>query len=321
MKKSSKLILIFAVIVLVIAVVFFVLIKNKNESEEKTESNNKNNENNTEVTAKEDDSQTDIFEITGVMTLNNKITYYCIIKDSDDYDEIEVKAKDFDLPSVLMDYNDDIELQLKYSTNDKTVYDCKVINKSTGQVIDDISEDHLYKLFNIEYGKTIQEVKYVNEIYLSALIEKEIYKFQNDGSENLPTIINDIDYNCIVYTKYYDDSKYEKNIYASKNIKGDSISDSFNEGECLYIMFKKAKNDELLSLIEDDDILYIDDSIENGDELSYSFEKYIYNETDKEIKLKVINNSFGTENEKEYVIEPNEICGFDWMIDSVIVEY
>ena len=56
--------------------------------------------------------------------------------------------------------------------------------------------------------------------------------------------------------------------------------------------------------------------------MQYQFEKYIYNDTDKEITVNTKDVVVsGAEDTKTVVIGKGEIYGFDWMIDSATISY
>lgn len=47
---------------------------------------------------------------------------------------ISFDAADYNLPDNLFEYNGDIMLRLTYSEQDRSVYDCKVVNKIIGEI-------------------------------------------------------------------------------------------------------------------------------------------------------------------------------------------
>lgn len=108
-----------------------------------------------------------------------------------------------------------------------------------------------------------------------------------------------------------------------KEISGSSISMSFNEynsGETFNIMYKVIENEELLKLIKEDEVIYLS-KYNDGDVLEYQFEKYIYNDTEKNITIHIKDTAFGVEKTDSIVIEKGKIYGFDWMIDSASISY
>lgn len=74
-------------------------------------------------------------------------------------------------------------------------------------------------------------------------------------------------------------------------------------------------------MISKNEIIYLD-NYKTGDKLNYNnFEKYIYNNTQNDITIRVKNAVSGVEILNEAVtIEKNQIYGFDWMIDSAVIE-
>lgn len=263
------------------------------------------------------------FKLNSYSSFNNEMIYGCNIEKDSELKSLSINATEFNLPSNLYDYKDDIRMRVTYSEEDYKVYDCKVINYKTGKLIEDLSEENINKLFNIEYGKNITEKLWSDKIKLSEMDENGIYKYTASSTTQFPEIENDIGKNCIIYLKERGDKTYEREINMSKNILGNGISDSFNEynsGESFCIMYKSLENSELLDLVEKDEIIILS-KYKDGDKLEYEFEKYIYNDTDKNITVNTKNNAFGVENSNSVVIEKGEIYGFDWKIDSAIISY
>ena len=107
------------------------------------------------------------------------------------------------------------------------------------------------------------------------------------------------------------------------NISSTALHFSFDEyssGESFSIMYKKISNDELLKLIEKDEIIYLS-NYNNGDKLKYQFEKYIYNDTEKDIIINTKDTTFGVETSNSVLIPKGEIYEFDWMIDYIDIKY
>lgn len=271
----------------------------------------------------DNEKMTKDFELNSYASSNNKIIYGCNIEKNGELKSLSINATEFNLPSNLYDYKDYIRMRVTYSEDDLKVYDCKVINYKTGELIEDLSEENINKLFNIEYGKNITEKSWSDKIKLSELNENVIYKYTASSTTQFPEIENDIGKNCIIYIKEKDDKTYEKKINMFKQISGNEVSFSFNEydsGESFSIMYKSLKNSELLDLIEKDEIIYLS-KYKDGDKLKYQFEQYIYNDTDKDITVNTKNTVFGIEDSNSVVIGKGEIYGFDWMIDSATITY
>ena len=81
-------------------------------------------------------------------------------------------------------------MRVTYSEEDYKVYDCKVINYKTGELIEDLSEENINKLFNIEYGKNITEKSWSDKIKLSEINENVIYKYTANSTTQFPKIEN-----------------------------------------------------------------------------------------------------------------------------------
>lgn len=209
----------------------------------------------------------------------------------------------------------------------------EVIAKNIGNAVITVStEDGKYKDIcnvsvikkeDIEDGKNINEKKWVETIKLSELKENEIYKYTADSTTQFPKIENDIGKNCLIYIKGRLDDDYKKEINMYNDISSTALHFSFDEyssGESFSIMYKKISNDELLKLIEKDEIIYLS-NYNNGDKLKYQFEKYIYNDTEKDITINTKDTTFGVETSNSVLIPKGEIYEFDWMIDSIDINY
>lgn len=266
---------------------------------------------------------TNDFKINSYVSFNNKSVYGCNIEKDGELKSLSIDAKEFNLPSNLYDYRDYIRMRITYTEDDLKVYDCKVINNKTGELIEDLSEENINRLFNIEYGKNINEKSWTDKIKLSEINENAIYKYTATSTTQFPKIENDIGKNCIIYIKQKNDDTYDRKINMSKSILGDGISFSFNEyneGESFCFMYQTLENSELLKLVEKDEIIYLS-KYKDGDKLEYQFEKYIYNDTDKNIIVNTKNTAFNIENSKSVVIRQGEIYGFDWTIDEATISF
>ena len=278
---------------------------------------------NSKCLANNDNLMTNDFELTSRSEVNGELLYGIYIKIGEEYKTLVIKATDFNLPSNLYNYKDDIRMRITYSPEDYKVYDCKVINYKTGEIVEDLSEENLNKLFNIEYGKNITEKQWIDKIKLSQLKENEFYKYTANATIQFPEIENDLGKNCIIYIKQKDDANYDREINMGKKISGNGVSMSFNEynsGESFCIMYKTLENSELINLINKDEIIYLS-KYKDGDKLEYQFEKYIYNDTEKDITINSKDEAFGIEDSKSTIIPKGEIWGYDWMIDFASISY
>ena len=273
----------------------------------------------------ESEKITEDLELSGTIGVADVIIYQSDIKVDGEYIALSVKASDFNLPPNLYNYRDDIRFRLTYSKEDYTVYDCKVINYRTGEIIEDLSEENIEKMFNIEYGKDISEKDWSDKVKLSDLEENKIYKYTANETTQFPTIENDTGKNCVVYIKGRLNQNYERKINMYKEIRGVSFHFSYDEykkGEEFYISYKSIENSELLKIVEQDKVIYLSE-YKDGDKLEYikDFKKYIYNDTENDIII----NTKDKIGEKEFtnssVIGKGEIYGFNWMIDSASISY
>ena len=274
-----------------------------------------NNENKNEITKD--------FKLSGYIRIMNKVEYEVNVDKNENDKRLTINASDYNLPSNLYDYGDEIRLRITYSQDDYKVLNCKVINYINGEVIEDLSEENINRLFNVEYGKSVTEKKWVDVIKLSELKQNEIYKYTANSTIQFPNFENDTGKNCIVYIKQKDNNTYEKKINMYKKVPSSSVSISFNEynsGESFNVMYKEIGNEELIKLVEEDEIIYLS-NYKNGDKLKYNLVYYIYNDTEKDITINTKDISFEVETSNTTIIEKGKIYGFDWMIDSATISY
>lgn len=313
-------------IVLILGIVVIPKLQNKDEEKDTSAKSKVSNSQENKKTNKNVKTVTEDLEMTGFMSMGRKTEYYVYVENDEEdedygYQDITINSKDYDLPSNLYQYKDNLLLRVTYSPEDYEVYDCIVVDRVTGKKIEDLSEENIEKEYSLEYGKEIIEKEWTDTIQLSTLKENEIYKFETKNSKELPKIVNDTGKNCVIYTKDYEDGSYEKTINTVNSILSDNFYTSSYESDVYYVMYYKAENSEILDLIEDDKLITLSD-FKNGDNLEYVFEEYIYNDNKFPVNLIIENGFFEEEKTTETVtIEAGEICGFDWMIDSAKVEY
>ena len=222
-------------------------------------------------------------------------------------------------PNIFTNYKNDVYLQITYSGDDDTIYKILVFNKETNTEITDFSEENLKKLLDIGYDKPINNATWSQDINLSNLKENEIYLYKaTSPSNNAPQINNDLNDNCLIYTrstKNNETSKWSKEISNSISFKSNNISfsyNSFNTGDTYEVIYKKINNKELLNLIEQGDIIYLSDYHDN-DTIRSNFAKFIYNDTNNNITIEIPNDSPKT-------IPTGAIYGYDWMISNAKVK-
>lgn len=257
------------------------------------------------------------YSIEATASSNDKTYYYININEK----QIMIDSSLYSLPTNLYDYNEDILLRVIYSKNYE-IYDVKVVDKLTNKVLTNISNNKIYKKYSIEVGKKVVELDWVENIKLSELKENVIYKYTAlKNMSDSPNILNDTNDNCIVYEKEHSTNKFKYSISTSKNISSSFPSISYNEyekGDTYSIIYKKIDNKEFLNKVDGDRILKLSE-YNSGDELNYSFEEFIYNDTDNDIIL-AINDSYSEKKEYEITINKNKIIGFDRMIDSINIK-
>lgn len=266
---------------------------------------------------------TNDFKVSSRSSINGVVTYGVYIKKDNENVLLSFNASDYNLPPNLNEYKDDLRLRITYTPADNKVLDCKVVNNITDEIIEDVSEENINRLFNIEYGKTINEKSWVEKIKLSELRENEVYKYTATATVQFPEIENDVGENCIIYIKQWHDDTYNKEVKMYKKISGTTISGSFNEyksGDAFYVMYRKSSTNELLKMIEQDEIIYLS-NYNDGDKLEYQFEKYIYNDTQNDININIKNIIMGVEETDSTTIGKGQIYGFSWMLDSATISY
>ena len=160
---------------------------------------------------------------------------------------------------------------------------------------------------------------WVSELKLSTISQNVIYRYTATGTVQFPEIINDTGKNVLVYLKEKDGG-YDSEVYPMKTIESNALSSSDNEylsGEAFNIYYKEITNTEFLNKVDASDVIKLS-SYSDGDELSYRFEKYIYNDTTADITLTVTN---GTTNPTvtTVTVPKDTLYGFDWMITRVTV--
>lgn len=307
------------IVIGIILISIFVILPNVKEDDD--------NGDKTEVASsqkreKKNDRITEEFEISGYSQFGSKVEYFVYIEEDDEYKDITINAKDFDLPSNLNKVEDDILLKVTYSPKSLEVFDCSVINKSTGEEIEDVSEENIDKLFNIEYGKKIVKKEWKDTINLSELKENEIYKYTTKEYTEIPEVVNDLEKPCLLYTKSFEDSSYDKTIIVGKKLSENDDLNYANESDTFMIMYCEVDNEEALNLIEDDKIITLSD-YKNEDEIDYTFEEYIYNDNKFPVNIVIEENIIDEDETKTttYTVDAGEICGFNWMVNSAKIEY
>ena len=250
------------------------------------------------------------------MSFNGDTTY--LTKNASEK-KLNIEASKYNLPNIFTNYKNDVYLQITYSGDDDTIYKILVFNKETNTEITDFSEENLKKLLDIGYDKPINNATWSQDINLSNLKENEIYQYKaTSPSNNAPQINNDLNDNCLIYTrstKNNETSKWSKEISNSISFKSNNISfsyNSFNTGDTYEVIYKKINNKELLNLIEQGDIIYLSDYHDN-DTIRSNFAKFIYNDTNNNITIEIPNDSPKT-------IPTGAIYGYDWMISNANVK-
>lgn len=314
-KKIKNIIIIIICILLIIFDIFALSLKPSKTSDNQNTTRENNNIHEVPISTQKN-SITDTFYINGYMSFNGDTTY--LTKNASEK-KLNIEASKYNLPNIFTNYKNDVYLQITYSGDDDTIYKILVFNKETNTEITDFSEENLKKLLDIGYDKPINNGTWSQDINLSSLKENEIYLYKaTSPSNNAPQINNDLNDNCLIYTrstKNNETSKWSKEISNSISFKSNNISfsyNSFNTGDTYEVIYKKINNKELLNLIEQGDIIYLSDYHDN-DTIRSNFAKFIYNDTNNNITIEIPNDSPKT-------IPTGAIYGYDWMISNAKVK-
>lgn len=314
-KKIKNIIIIIICILLIIFDIFALSLKPSKTADNQNTTKENNNINEVPISTQKNPI-TDTFYINGYMSFNGDTTY--LTKNASEK-KLNIEACKYNLPNIFTNYKTDVYFQITYSGDDDTIYKILVFNKETNTEITDFSEENLKKLLDIGYDKTVNNATWSQDINLSNLKENEIYLYKaTSPSNNAPQINNDLNDNCLIYTrstKNNETSKWSKEISNSISFKSNNISfsyNSFNTGDTYEVIYKKINNKELLNLIEQGDIIYLSDYHDN-DTIRSNFAKFIYNDTNNNITIEIPNDSPKT-------IPAGAIYGYDWMISNAKVK-
>lgn len=316
MNKKIKNIIIIIICILLIIFDIFALSLKPSKATDNQDTTKENNSIHEEPNSIQKNPITDTFYINGYMSFNGDTTY---LTKNASKKELNIEASKYNLPNIFTNYKNDIYFQITYSGDDDTIYKIVVFNKKTNTEITDLSEENLKKILDIGYDKPINNATWSKDINLSNLKENEIYLYKaTSPSNNAPKIHNDLNDNCLIYTrstKNNETDKWSEEISTSISFKSNNISfsyNSFSTGDTYEVIYKKISNKELLNLIEQGDIIYLSDYHDN-DTIRSNFAKYIYNDTNNNITIEIPNDSPKT-------IPAGAIYGYDWMISNAKVK-
>lgn len=316
MNKKIKNIIIIIICILLIIFDIFALSLKPSKATDNQDTTKENNSIHEEPNSIQKNPITDTFYINGYMSFNGDTTY---LTKNASKKELNIEASKYNLPNIFTNYKNDVYFQITYSGDDDTIYKIVVFNKKTNTEITDLSEENLKKILDIGYDKPINNATWSKDINLSNLKENEIYLYKaTSPSNNAPKIHNDLNDNCLIYTrstKNNETDKWSEEISTSISFKSNNISfsyNSFSTGDTYEVIYKKINNKELLNLIEQGDIIYLSDYHDN-DTIRSNFAKYIYNDTNNNITIEIPNDSPKT-------IPAGAIYGYDWMISNAKVK-
>ena len=257
---------------------------------------------------------TGLYEVTGHMssTFGSNRTLKLSLTGVDNENSGDFDASETTIPTYITDYTDNIYLQLTF--NEKGLEDWHVVDKITMTDLKQPSEDELSKqLFPEVQYEQVPAGDLPTEILLSKYSSGKTYVFDipnPDTHQPFPNIINDTTSSVmIVSTKMENDEKFDRQFKTNQVIKDTSISvSSFPNGNSkMYIAIIESTPEVLLKTNKH--VLLSECTV--GSNIDFSFEDYIYNDTDKTVTLSSSN--------EQYVLQPKEVIACSWM-NTVKVE-
>ena len=245
MNQKIKNIIIIIICILLIIFDIFALSLKPSKATDNQDTNKENNSIHEEPNSIQKNPITDTFYINGYMSFNGDTTY---LTKNASKKELNIEASKYNLPNIFTNYKSDIYFQITYSGDDDTIYKIVVFNKKTNTEITDLSEENLKKILDIGYDKPINNATWSKDINLSNLKENEIYLYKaTSPSNNAPKIHNDLNDNCLIYTrstKNNETDKWSEEISTSISFKSNNISfsyNSFSTGDTYEVIYKKNK--------------------------------------------------------------------------------
>lgn len=243
----------------------------------------------------------------------------------------KIDCEKFNIPGYLSDYNSDIYFVVTYieqeemtSYDSKYIKSVKVMDVSTDKEIKDFSRKNLDEKYHSLETAPVVEKSWVTEIKLSELKEGTIYKYHTTSEVNTsPIIINDTGKNVEISTKHSNSNFYDTEFMFAIILDSDyslnTTYEKYKPGDSYSIMFKYVSSKKILSKISDSDVILLSEYSEKN-EIDPSFEDYIYNDTDKIVKIRVQDELNEVKYDEVFTINPKEIVEFDWKVDSLTIE-
>ena len=250
----------------------------------------------------------------------------------------EAKIKDNPWIEWLYDFRSFIYLNLSFSWS--TLLDWNIVDKKTEEWIGKLTVDELNKKYNYDATHEVQKLDIEKgDIKLSELKENEIYQYTvQEGDYITPKFINDLNKTAILYKKSdfldSDSLKYDSEIIFAGKSQGWWMW--YTSKEYKYnIYYKLASTEEVLQEIWEDDIIYLS-KYNVWEEISFRWEEieqenwgvlriwsmgdYMYNDTDKPLTVKILDEHFGELKEHDITeIQPWEIYERYWSADAFII--
>ncbi len=146
--KSNKTTVLLILLIIAILAGVFLFYKNSDKIIDWLSGKSKNSN-----TAAIDDGinrETRDFKLSGEDRTGRDTKYSSMISLDNYYNNIYYSAKDFNLPTNLFKYRNKIKVRLTYSPEDLTVYECKILNAETGEVIENATNEKMIELFGGE---------------------------------------------------------------------------------------------------------------------------------------------------------------------------
>lgn len=232
-------------------------------------------------------------------------------------DDILISSKEYTWISDLKAFRSYVYLDLVFSGGKIT--DWSLVDSKTKVNLWKLSKDELDEMYNFEVKYPIKEVDYKQWFKLSNLEENVVYKYVLSSKDtNIPWVINDLDYNVIVYEKkdYGHDNEYIPKVYFANDI-GSSWSRSSSLDETVYMIYQKADIDDISFVL---DPMYLG-NYNRWEEIKIWNIDYLYNDTDMALGLIFIDESFWEKKEKERkLLKPWEFYKKSPFIDYLIIK-
>ena len=253
---------------------------------------------------------TGIYSMCGhsIVTFGDNRAFSIDLEGVDNENEGDFDASKTDIPDYIVDFDDFVNLSLVF--DDSGLVSWSVVQKETNKDLGHPTQKELEEL-------SYPEIKYEqisagilpDEILLSKYEKGKSYVFDipKDHSGFIsPKVVNDTDIDTIAITaKVGTESEY-KRTYSSKQVIDSNKFNFFssdNDNGKFYLFIIDTPIEQLTNFAP-----YVSLSdYKVGEEIDFSFEGFIYNDTDKVIKISC--------KDKMYTLQPNQMIECNWIYD------